>query len=270
MADKMKAKKGLIAVVLCLLLMPLMLSLSNQCFGQNRTTYKLRCIMSHTPNSPVQTQEVLISFALENLGDNAFNGTATLRVHNEKRTYGDWVTPIVNLTNSSSQNVTVPYTANDNGFWWATVVISTDDYSNILQVYAGSDTKADTANSASDSFYVLSLDTQIQQQNMTWLELTAIATIITAIATTITALGVKTFRRQKMPKNETLDDFQKLLDNLKSIEVNDKIPESYRIKTRYYSKTIKDTIENGKTKLDKKFEDSLNEFFEEVQQKTKG
>ena len=144
-----------------------------------------------------------------------------------------------------------------------------NDYLSTLQVYSGSDTKPDEQNTATDTFFVRSLDTYIQQQNMTWLELTAIATIITAIATTVTAFGVKGVRRQKMPKNETLDDFQKLLDNLKSIETNEKIPETYRIKTRYYSKTIKDTIENGKTKLDKKFEDSLNGFFEEVQQKTK-
>lgn len=267
MADKMKTK-GLITVLLCLLLMLLVLGLSYQCLAQNRTTYRLRCIVWHSPSSPVQTHDVAISFTLENLGDNAFNGTATLRVNNEKRTYGDWVVQIINLTNSTSQNLTLTYTANDDGFWFAKVVISTDDYSNILQVYAGSDTKPDTANSASDSFYVLSLDTQIQQQNVTWLELTAIATIITAIATTVTAFGVKGYRRQKI-KNITLDDFQKLLDNLKNIETNEKIPETYRIKARYYSKTIKDTIENGKTKLDRKFEESLNEFFEEVKPKTK-
>ena len=72
-----------------------------------------------------------------------------------------------------------------------------------------------------------------------------------------------------MSEEKTLDDFQNLLDRLNRIATNNKLPEAYRLRTKYYLEEIRDTIEHGETKLEKHFEERLNSFLSKLNQETK-
>jgi hypothetical protein len=142
--------------------------------AQFEQPYQLRLSISISPFLlPVQHLPITVSFEIKNIGNKTFNGKATLDVKTEKHFYTTNTFMIVNLTKDAVYKNSSSYTTDDEGRYWATVTMESNDSTRIY-LYVGS-TLIDKATRLeyTDSIYLY-----------------GIALIIPAIVGLVTIIGV--------------------------------------------------------------------------------
>jgi hypothetical protein len=234
----------------------------------------VRCTITYSPSEPHQGETITIFVNIENIGNVTFSGTATLSLTSgmnagQTMSYAGSTLNLTNFAPNTAQNRTTTYTAYNEGVYTVLLIISSNDFS-YVNVYVGSTLQT---SSPQIQFNVVSLDSYLQQESNKTQGQIATYTLLTALFTGIPALiavvGL-TYRRKTKEvskRDDSLDGLQTLLNKLKEAEAENSLPEVYKIRARYFSKTIKEAIENGKTKLDGKFYTDTNVFFEEINQK---
>jgi hypothetical protein len=148
--------------------------------------YQLRCSISFNPSSPHQTETMIISAEIENLGNTPFSGQATLDVETDKQhTFEPEVAQIENLGAGETQTFDSSYRVDDEGIWWATLTIEETESSDI-KLYVGSDLQQEGASvQFTDSVFVTSLADYNQQQAIRWTEIGVIISVIVAVISII-------------------------------------------------------------------------------------
>ena len=107
--------------------------------AQDEQEHKLRLSISIRNDYllPIQRFPITVLFEIENIGNETFNGKATLEVETEKHSYTSKTFYISNLTKGEVYNNSTSYETDDEGRYWATVKIEADDLSRIF-LYVGS------------------------------------------------------------------------------------------------------------------------------------
>lgn len=106
--------------------------------AQNQEEYQLHCSISFTPISPHQTETFAVLVTIENLGDVPFNGKIELNVNTDKQhSYETSEFQINNLVRGDIQNNSASYRADDDGIWWAKIVVQEENFAN-MKLYVGS------------------------------------------------------------------------------------------------------------------------------------
>ena len=177
-------------LVVCLLFFLLAICFSSLVLSsaaEEGDQYELGVSFTFTPSTPHQTQVLNVAVDIENLGSATFYGQAVLDMENDKgHTFEPEVIHIENLTEEEIWHEDIPYQADDNGIWWATVTIEEQNQATI-RLYVDSDLKQEgTSVEYTDSIFVKSLSDYNQEQAMS---LTQIGIIVSIIAASISIIG---------------------------------------------------------------------------------
>lgn len=121
----------------------------------------------------VQTFPLTVSFELENVGDETFNGVLVLEAKTDKHSFSPVEFHISNLTSGSIYKDSTPFRTDDEGTYWFTFKIESDDLSKI-KLYQDSEL----------------VDQGIRVKTTTSTYLYPFSSFLTAVIVVLTAIGI--------------------------------------------------------------------------------
>jgi hypothetical protein len=129
-------RKVIIRSIIAFLLILLASGLSPKpSFGYGETTYSLQVTLNASPSiSFLNYQSIVpidVSFQLKNIGNRTFNGTVTLEASTNKHTYDTLQFSVTNLMVNETYKNSTSYSTTDEGNYYFTLRIVSNDYSTI-------------------------------------------------------------------------------------------------------------------------------------------
>lgn len=137
------SERRIVRDIILSLLVFLLFGLSMKSGLAYEKTYLLQITLdaSCTPLSFLNYQSVepiSVSFQLKNVGNETFGGTATLRASTDKHSYDPITFNITNLATNETYSNSTSYSTTDEGNYYFTLEIGSNDFSSNVKLYQGS------------------------------------------------------------------------------------------------------------------------------------
>jgi hypothetical protein len=188
MSEK-KIVKGIIISLLVFLLVGLYI---NSGLAYEQKAYSLQITLDASCGIPFLNYQsvasVDVSFQLKNLGNETFNGTVILEAKTDKgHSWNNMIYNIENLTQNETYSNSTSYSSVDDGLYYFTVNIESNDTLSNIKLYQGSNMIADGSR--------VNMSTSILYHSFT--EFIAIAAIVVTIVLAIVGIAIERKRKKK-------------------------------------------------------------------------